>query len=114
MSAHTPGPWNWDCGIIPPDGPGRYSDIYVDGGNKIIAHFNELRESNPGEGLANAALIAAAPDLLAALELFAHASMSGSNGDGESHIGWQRGEGLSARERVQQARAAILKARGQS
>ena len=75
----------------------------------VLARGNSLTQDE-----ANARLIAAAPDLLAALELFANASMSGWNGGGESHIGWQRGEGLSAIERVQQARTAIAKARGQS
>ena len=63
MSTHTPGPWRWDAGPVPPDGPERYSDIYVDGGETIIARFNELIP----EGRANAKLIAAAPVLLAAL-----------------------------------------------
>jgi hypothetical protein len=60
---HTPGPWQWDAGVIPPDGPGRYADIYVtgeDGEPLIIAEFND---SIP-QGRANACLIAAAPDLL--------------------------------------------------
>lgn len=61
--AHTPGPWKWDCGIIPPDGPGRYADIYTDGGDLIIASFN----NEIPEGSANARLIAAAPELLEAL-----------------------------------------------
>lgn len=60
---HTPGPWEWDCGVIPPDGPDRYADIYKDGGELIIATFNDAIP----EGRANASLIAAAPDLLAAL-----------------------------------------------
>lgn len=63
----TPGPWKWDCGVIPPDGPGRYADIYIDGGEKIIARFNEFLEVAPEEGCANARLIAAAPELLEAL-----------------------------------------------
>jgi hypothetical protein len=60
LTAHTPGPWDWDCGIVPPDGPERYSDIYTEGGDLIIARFNDLIP----EGLANARLIAAAPELL--------------------------------------------------
>jgi hypothetical protein len=61
-SEHTPGPWEWDSGVIPPDGPGRYADIYVDGGDTIIASFNNCIP----EGVANARLIAAAPELLEA------------------------------------------------
>jgi len=59
--AHTPGPWEWDAGIIPPDGPERYADIYADD-EIIIASFNDQIP----EGRANARLIAAAPDLLKA------------------------------------------------
>lgn len=59
---HTPGPWGWDAGIVPPDGPERYADIYVDGDDTIIARFNDQIP----EGRANARLIAAAPDLLVA------------------------------------------------
>lgn len=61
MSAqHTPGPWGWDRGLVPPDGPERYADIYIDGGETIIANFNDRIP----EGLANACLMSAAPDLL--------------------------------------------------
>jgi len=60
---HTPGPWSFDYGTVPPDGPGTYADIYVDGGDTIIAHFN----NQIVEGLANARLIAAAPAMLEAL-----------------------------------------------
>jgi hypothetical protein len=63
MAKFTPGPWEWDAGIIPPDGPGRYADVYVEGGEKIIARFNDCIP----EGRANAALITAAPALYEAL-----------------------------------------------
>lgn len=65
VPAHTPGPWEWDAGLVPPDGPHRYADIYVNGGETIIAEFND----NIPEGRANARLIAAAPDMLEALKL---------------------------------------------
>jgi len=49
-------------------------------------------------------------DLLAALKLFTSASMSESRPTrGESFIGWQRGDGSSASERVAIARTAIAK-----
>lgn len=38
--AATPGPWFWDSGLIPPDGPGRYSSIYTTD-ETIIAEFND-------------------------------------------------------------------------
>ena len=50
MSEHTPGPWRVDCG--------EYSDEYVLR-NGLVTHTEAERE-------ANARLIAAAPDLLAA------------------------------------------------
>lgn len=63
---HTPGPWDWDNGLLPPDGPERFADIYTVGGDIVIASFNEAIP----EGEANARLIAAAPDHHAvALEL---------------------------------------------
>jgi hypothetical protein len=64
VSGHTPGPWEWDCGLVPPDGPERYADIYTEGGDTIIARFNDLIP----EGLANARLISAAPAMLEALK----------------------------------------------
>lgn len=66
MIGHTKGPWRWDAGLVPPDGPQRYATIYAAGDpDLVIAEFND---SIP-EGGANACLIAAAPDLLAALEV---------------------------------------------
>lgn len=53
MADHTPTPWQWDSGIIPPDGPGTYSDIYVNGGEIIIAQVNDQIE----QGKANAEFI---------------------------------------------------------
>jgi hypothetical protein len=51
-----------------------------------------------------------ADEAVAALRLFVNASMSRSESGGETFIGWQRGEGLDAHERVKQARAIIAKA----
>ena len=53
---HTPGPWNHAADSLR---PGRYS-IYHNG---PIAHCGDTT-AEPGDGLANARLIAAAPDLL--------------------------------------------------
>lgn len=54
----TPGEWRWDAGVVPPDGPGRYADIYVDdpeGDIVILASFNEFGGfRSREEGLANA------------------------------------------------------------
>jgi hypothetical protein len=63
MSKHTPGPWVEDCAIISSDG-------------YIIA---ETVHASAVEEAANLRLIAAAPDLLAALELLAKStSMAGT------------------------------------
>lgn len=50
--AATAGKWDWDAGLVPPDGPERYADIYA--GETIIANFNDAIP----EGRANARLIA--------------------------------------------------------
>ncbi len=53
LKAATPEPWKWDCGVMPPDGPETYADIYADDGDLIIAQFNDQIT----EGRANARLI---------------------------------------------------------
>lgn len=57
---HTPGPWNYSgpCEIT-----GRYSIFH----NGPLAYCADTT-AKPGDGEANARLIAAAPDLLAALQ----------------------------------------------
>lgn len=52
----TQGPWTHDSGIVPPDGPGRYSTISAEDDDLSIAEVNDLIP----EGAANAAYIAAA------------------------------------------------------
>ena len=59
----TPRPWEFDFGVIPPDGPGRYAEIYwVDEDREpiTIAEYNEFREWRPEWGRANPKLITAA------------------------------------------------------
>jgi hypothetical protein len=63
MSKHTPGPWGWHT---PATTAARYP-CYVTAGNQYIAaiyHGDDQRETHP-----NARLIAAAPELLEALQL---------------------------------------------
>lgn len=61
----TPGPWKWDAGLVPPDGPQFYATIYAsDDPDLIIAEFN----NRITEGTANARLIAEAPAMAEALE----------------------------------------------
>ena len=68
MTEPTPRPWHCDHGDDGIDYSHEYSDIYVDGGNIIIAQVNHLIP----EGDANARLIVTAvnchDDLVAALE----------------------------------------------
>jgi hypothetical protein len=63
---HTPGPWNYDMDfIVAPDPGGRHPDIYI----AEIAHSDEEgRIACPGQQDANRRLIAAAPELLEALD----------------------------------------------
>lgn len=113
MSGWTKGPWEWDSGVVPPDGPERYADIYVDGGDKIIASFNEMREFAPDEGRANARLIAAAPDLaeacqpLAAIDIDHMADLP----DDDRVVYLKNGIRLGD---IRAARAALSKARGET
>lgn len=65
---YTAGPWQWDAGIIPPDGPGRYADIFVIDEDREPVTIAEFNDSLP-EGRANARLIAAAPELFEALDM---------------------------------------------
>ena len=85
QSKHTPGPWS-----VVEYNEGRNMDIQDSKGAGVLTKDN-------------ARLIAAAPDLLAALELIEHAAISGMDGDM-----------LAALQDIMQgARAAIAKARGQ-
>jgi hypothetical protein len=113
MAEHTPGPWeshdvtddqDADCGnwvVEIPETPG----------NTVIRLWFGDMESNTGEDIANANLVAAAPDLLAALE---------ANLAGMSHVqqhGCQK-NACSERRRLAElastlVNAAIAKARGE-
>lgn len=94
---HTTGPWRVTIygGF---DAPRVWSD---DGSIALIQHH----ESGPQEGEANARLIAAAPELLDALESFLRAPSVGSGGPGSSTIVVQEFN-------LRAARAAIAKAKG--
>ena len=101
QSNHTPGPWTVDWSD---DGPLIYT------GDLMIASVSGSTEHIKVRGIdeqtteANASLIAAAPDLLEALErLLTH----GERGN----LYYERGEDA---EVVNQARAAIAKAKGHS
>lgn len=63
MSAHTKGPWDFWSGYNPYDK--IEAQVTADGGDIVIASYNHLIS----EGEANARLIAAAPELLEALQM---------------------------------------------
>jgi hypothetical protein len=98
MSAHTPGPWS-------ASGQGC---AYVLGGNPsfVVADCNADRPHR-AEDFANARLIAAAPDLLAALEACVDAMRNGLPGREKA---CHPGRTLAYKH----GRAAIAKARGQA
>lgn len=94
MSKHTAGPWSYWQGAGA--GDESHSEITAKDGDIVVAAFNGMIH----EGEANARLMAAAPELLNALEQ-AVTSMQ-DNGYRNSHLA------------VRAARAAIARARGES
>lgn len=80
MKTHTPGPWlvNFEQNKF----DSRHSKVQVVDGSSaslnngglplVLANVNAMPFNDESEPLANARLIAAAPDLLAALERLAH------------------------------------------
>lgn len=83
---HTPGPW-------------RTSGVYIDSDHGTVGHANFSDDLTAGSPVANAHLIAAAPDLLEALEAVELARHSDEPAD------WLRATRLSD--------AAIARARGE-
>ena len=82
MSAHTPGPWYFDeddraVGPASNKSIGVCSIMLADG-NAARYHFGE-------QSIANANLIAAAPDLLEALQLFVNSMRSPPTGPNMTH-----------------------------
>lgn len=100
MNQHTPGPWDWRRGRL------MHGDSVDDAGYPMP---EIALESNYGTSEANARLIAAAPDLLAALEQIV-AILS----DDRCQVckAWPGGDCAHDCE-VGIARAAIAKARGE-
>lgn len=103
---HTPGPWRYGAPWDKPNGGrtifGRHVDEYI--ADVYAGHHADDSVDGP-RGEANARLIAAAPDLLAALEAYVA-------GDFEA-----QGSTLAAQRhnaRRDAARAAIAKARGET
>ena len=90
---HTPGPWAY---IVPDGYVVRHPQIYSDFGP--VANATWLGENKLDQLKANARLIAAAPELLEALEEI----VSAADGDGWSQLDAD----------LRKARAAIAKATG--
>ena len=107
MDKHTPGPWN----VVLED-QRDYIGHYIDDGNKTIAETVCAEAGTVSEEeAANARLIAAAPELLAALEdvelRCTQARIASTIGREKGRVDFLRGE----LERIAgQARAAIAKA----
>ena len=97
MSKHTPGPWKVGNSIEQRNGP-REATVVAADGVRVVArlHFNRMPD-DPAE--ANAALIAAAPELLEALKELS-----------DLFDAWKAGEYLPDSFTTQPARAAIAKA----
>lgn len=103
MSKHTKGPWS----VTYTHGKGYPGQIEADNGTLITTWGGICRKST-AEGQANAELMAAAPDLLEALEdLFADYKRHADSGD----AGYWKVEDLDAGKK---ALAAIKKARGEA
>lgn len=92
MSKHTSGPWQWTQHFDPT------ISIYKDGFGQIA----RLYDSSAGTGKANARLIAAAPDLLEALQGMIEVVSNTEYGE------------IDRKLAVKDARAAIAKATGGS
>lgn len=113
-SKHTPGPWIQDglCIYGPEDERSRHPNGRTLIGGVVTerqdwnASFGEARSlaQHTEESRANAALIAAAPDLLAALErsLTEMEKCKGRCGEGDDN---------TLREGIEQARSALTRAR---
>ena len=72
MSAHTPGPWAMTQNPV---------DVSIHSDRRLIAGVRLGKGTRAGEDAANARLIAAAPDIFHALELF----VSAVSTNGEFH-----------------------------
>lgn len=109
---HTPGPWQAiaESGPLVRDG-NTWWRIYTDDGDdsEFVAEVGRTADAKPHEraaDAANARLIAAAPDLLAACQLWDQGFTEGEQFTAEQFRRW-----VNANRRA--ARAAIAKATGQ-
>lgn len=103
MSKHTPGKWEWD---EPSNWHGTAARIMVGEPYGMIAQVNIAGWKPRGMAIANARLIAAAPDLLASCQAIEHLLTNGT-----VHIGTVAG--ASFPDVFASLRAAIAKATGE-
>lgn len=109
---HTPGPWVVEC-----DGKGRPaainapSDAGIPGAVGHVVRWRGIGFPSSKTADANARLISAAPDLLAALqELLPHCGWRNLTDD---ELRWESYQGNGMAPIIRRARAAIFKATGE-
>jgi hypothetical protein len=113
MTAHTPGPWTCHTGSVYKDGP----TVYPKGQDEGIPICHMDRE--PGNGTmpverdANARLIAAAPDLLAALEAAEQKMYALGREFSGPRFTDRYDDGPTLLKLCEQANAAIARAKGE-
>ena len=106
MSKHTPGPWK--TRYIKTLNPAIATE------ESIVATVNSVNPQNPEERIANARLIAAAPDLLAAVEEAIELIMTLQIALGEArNMPPERSESIFI-DQTADMRAAIANAKGES
>jgi len=110
---HTPGPW-----IYLYDGSGDFSVYGVDGAEVGTAWSKDAHFMGNGEASyrneANARLIAAAPELLEALEVLARLDIADLGGRPDDYPVYGRNNSLISCGDVRKVRAAIAKAKGEA
>ncbi len=89
MAAHTPGPWQVEQ-LEPIDFPGRlnYAVTCNRKGIEVMAITGIVGAGDDAESIANASLIAAAPDLLAALRQFMETGVGNSTNFHAQTMAW--------------------------
>lgn len=104
---HTPGPWRVDTDDDNEDHPGMHPVVRGWDGNKCVADVGngEDWEKAKPEWLANARLIAAAPDLLDALDELLSSVRAHNEANGQQMIDLHS---------ERSAEAALAKARGET
>lgn len=111
MSKHTPGPWSAELMKIGTIKRGTSAYVLLDGDEYNIAMISSWKSQpdTAAEAEANARLIAAAPELLEALEALLNADLY-ADGEGIHFI--KNADTADGERAVQMARAAIAKATG--